>query len=364
MDTLSWVLLVISLVLFVSLLVIVSRKRTNEPSQNQYIQPLITRLEDLVALKQQIEQVSKEQDNLRTGFTNLQGAIQSVEVKVIQTSGDAKQSLLKDISSTRELITGIKTELDNRKIIDAELKESSRRIEAVITGSSSRGKAGENILSETFKKMPADIIDINFKVKGKPVEYALKLTDGKRIPIDSKWPASNLLEQLDLEQDTAKREAIIKEIQQVLLSKIKEVKKYIDPERTTPWGVAAVPDSVFYACGDIHLNAYQEKVIVMPYSLALVYLLTLYQYHLQYSRTIDIGKLDKYLDSIEEGLKKIDKELDNRIKDGITQIDNAYRTCKEQVAQMTSACTNLKIIPKEEPSIETSSNVVEQNLET
>ena len=41
------------------------------------------------------------------------------------------------------------------------------------------------------------MIDMNFHVNGKVVEYALVLANGKRLPIDSKWPSPDLLDRLN-----------------------------------------------------------------------------------------------------------------------------------------------------------------------
>ena len=72
---------------------------------------------------------------------------------------------------------------------------SIRRLEAIIAGTQSKGLAGENILEMVFAKRPAEWQVRNFRVGGRPVEFGLRLLNNLILPIDSKWAATNLLEQ-------------------------------------------------------------------------------------------------------------------------------------------------------------------------
>lgn len=303
------------------------------------------RPEDVGALKSKVDGIALVQDNLRQSLTTFEVALKGVETKVVESAGSVKESVLRDFGGVRETLAKITSELEARKKLEQELEESSRRIEAVVVGSRSRGKAGENILEEAFKKFPPQIIETNFKVRGHTVEYALVLADGKRVPIDSKWTTPELIEALDLEADPTRREEIIKQIEQTLLTKVKEVTKYIDPSTTAPWGIAAIPDSVFAVCRDVHLVAFRDRVIVMPYSLTIIYLLSLYQLHLQYYRSVDVEKLESYLDQMERDLEKLNTELENRVARGATMIINAYDECKRVIGEMRGTAAYLKALP-------------------
>jgi DNA recombination protein RmuC len=303
------------------------------------------RPEDVGALKSKVDGIALVQDNLRQSLATFEVALKGVETKVVESTGAVKESMLRDFSGVRETLAKITTEIETHKKLEKELEESSHRIEAVVVGSRARGKAGENILEEAFKRFPPQIVETNFKVGGHPVEYALVLADGKRVPIDSKWTTPELIESLDSEADSVRREGIIKQIEQTLLSKVKEVAKYIDPSVTVPWGIAAVPDSVFAVCKDIHLDAFRERVIVMPHSLTIIYLLSLYQLHLQYCRSVDIERLESYLNQIERDLDKLDIELENRVSRGATMITNAFNECKRIIGEMRGAAAYLKTLP-------------------
>jgi DNA recombination protein RmuC len=258
-----------------------------------------------------------------------------------------------DVSNVlTNLKTAVTTEMETRRQLETELRETTNRIAVVIAGGRSRGEAGENILSEAFKQFPAQIIDVNFKVNGKQVEYALILADGRRVPIDSKWPAPELLQSLEIETDVKKQVEIVEDIKKAIVFKVREVKKYIDPSITTTWGIAAVPDSAFAVCRDAHLTAFKDNVVLMPYGLTVIYLLTLYQLQLQYCRSasIDMTVLNSYLDKMVVDLEKLDKELQNSVYRGALMVTNAYNECRKLVGDLRTTSSHVKTLPT--PGIE------------
>ena len=298
---------------------------------------LTEHLRDLAGVRAHVDSMAVGQEGLRTSLTSLETGLKGLETKLVESTGSVRDSVLRDFAEARRTLEVIRTELEARKQLERDLQESSRRIESVIAGGRSRGRAGENILAEAFKQFPPHIVETNFRVNGHPVEYALVLVDGKRVPIDSKWTAMELVEGLEREEDVAARERIVGQIDQAVLSKVKEVTKYIDPSVTTSWGVAAVPDAVFAACRNAHLQAFTSNVILMPFSLAVVYLLSLYQLHIQYCRSVDMDQLEGYLTRMEQGIDRIDSELENRVSRGATMITNAFGECKRQVGLMRGA---------------------------
>ncbi len=302
-------------------------------------------LRDLAGVRARVDSMAVGQEGLRTGLTSLESGLRGLEAKLIESTGSVKDSVLRDFAEARRTLEVIRAELEARKQLERDLQESSRRIEAVIAGGRSRGRAGENILAEAFKQFPPHIVETNFKVNGHPVEYALVLVDGRRVPVDSKWAAAELIDGLEREADAAARERIIGQIEQAVLAKVREVRKYIDPSSTTPWGVAAIPDAAFAVCRNTHLQAFSDRVMLMPFSLAVVYLLSLYQLHLEYCRSVDMDKLEGYVDQIDKGMDKIGAELDNKVSRGTAMIANAFDECKRQLGAMRGATSYLRSLP-------------------
>jgi DNA recombination protein RmuC len=256
----------------------------------------------------------------------------------------------KDLQETKQSIQLLKTELDGRKSLENEMRASTLNIERVIAGGSSRGLAGESILAEALKQFPPDVIETNFKIKGCIVEYAMILSDGKRVPIDSKWTKPELIESLDKETDPVKKEELVEQIEKTLKEKVKEVTKYIDPSMTVSWGIAAIPLAVYNVCKRAHLDAFRQNVIIMPYSLAVIYLLSLYHLHRQYCSSVDIVKIESYISQIERGLETINKELENSVARGSTMITNAYSRCIQIIGELRNATYYLRTVsPSDEP---------------
>lgn len=267
-------------------------------------------------------------------ISRLEGSLRGLEVRVVETGGNVQASILRDVTEARRVMESLRAEHEGRRRLEEEIRLSARRIEAVLAGTHSRGQAGENLLRDAFRQFPPGMIETNFRVNGKPVEYALVLPDRKRLPIDSKWPGADLLARLDEESDPVRREEILAEIERVVSRKAREVTHYIDPASTLPWAVAAVPDAAFAACRQAHVEAYRGNVILMPYSMAIPYLLTLYKLYLQQARSIDLENLGNYVQQLDRSLDGLERILENSVARGATMVANAYGEGKRLVAEM------------------------------
>lgn len=307
-------------------------------------------LADLGSLKSQVETMTSQQGALSQTMGSLQLAVQGVGTKVLESSAGVRDALGRELSEARVVVERLKVDAEERRRMDEDVQASARRIETVLLGSRTRGAAGENILQDAFRQFPPEMIDMNFRVNGKVVEYALVLANGKRLPIDSKWPSPDLLDRLgEGARDSAQEAAVVLEIERVLRAKVREVKQYIDPSCTLGFAVAAVPDPVFNACRRGHLEAYREGVILMPYSMTVPYVLALFRLHLQYARSVDLENLEGYLQQIDDNVTALDRVLENSISRGSTMIQNAFTDCKRNLGQMRGAIAALRAMPQNGP---------------
>ncbi len=262
----------------------------------------------------------------------------------IQAQGFLKNGLEK----TRESLEALKIAEETRRQREAEYSERIKRVDEIIAGTSAKGISGEEILRETFKKLPREMMESNFTVGGKTVEFALILPNNKRLPIDSKWPAGHLLLELEKESSPEKRKEIIKKIEKETIKRVKEVNQYIDPSVTWSQAIAAVPDSVYSVCQEAHLKAQENDVILMPYSMVLPLLLYMYRLHLQYAQSLDIENLQSHLVSVSRNLNEMETILENQIARGSRMISNAYSTYKQIISRIKSSLTELQIKSPEE----------------
>ena len=343
MNVLELVLVVLLLAILLGLVALLMRR----PSAIGPSDAVLAALADLGSLKSHVETVSTQQSSLTQSLGMLQAAVQGVESKVLESSAGVREAIGKDLSDARIVVERLKVDGEERRRMEEDVQASARRIETVLLGSRTRGAAGENILQDAFRQFPAEMIDMNFRVNGKVVEYALILANGKRLPIDSKWPSPELLDRLgEALQDPAKEAAVVSEIERILRLKVRDVRQYIDPAATLGFAVAAVPDPVFNACRRAHLEAYREGVILMPYSMTIPYVLALFRLHLQYARSIDLENLEGYLQQIDDNVTALDRLLENSIARGSTMIQNAFNDAKRNVGQMRGAVAAMRAVPQ------------------
>jgi len=275
---------------------------------------------------------------LKTELEELKTNLRDVNRKVPET-------LAADLRNSGDRLLALTSQIEERRTRDEQAERNLQRIVAVLAGAQSRGAAGETVLAEAFAQLPAEMGDVQFKVNGKTVEFALVLPNGKRLPIDSKWPAGKELEQFQQSADPAERADLLGKIEKAVLKKVDEVTKYIDPASTTNVAVAAIPDAAYFACRTAHIDAYRQRVLLMPYSLTLPYLLHLYTLHLQFARSVDLENLSAYLSQIESTLDQFDQKLENSVERGATMVLNAYQELRQRIGQMRGALAYLRQLP-------------------
>lgn len=278
---------------------------------------------------------------MRGALARLEGAVRSLEAR----SGTAEGSLLRDLGEARRAVAELLAREDERRRREEELRASARRVEAVLAGSHSRGGAGENILLEAFRQFPPAMMETNFRVRGHPVEYALVLADGRRLPIDSKWPATDLLARLEEEKDEARRSELLQELERVVARKAREASQYIDPAITLPWAVAAVPDGVFARCRRAHWEAFRDQVLIVPYSMALPFLLAIHSLHLRSAAGLDREGLMAGLETLNRCLDGLERTLENGLARGATMVTNAYAESRRLAGEMRGALARLSVMP-------------------
>ncbi len=255
----------------------------------------------------------------------------------------AQQGLRTEISQTRELIAQIQAADQIREKHEREAWDVLKRLETVLAGTKSRGIAGENILGTILAQLPPELRETNLTINNKPVEFALRLPHGRLIPIDSKWPAMSQLERLQEAEDPALRRALADEIQAEVKKKIREVTKYLDPDRTIRLGILAVPDAVFDLCVEAHVEAFKQGVVIISYTQVIPYLLSLLQVILRFGTQIDTARLSQALSTIADALEKMDIEVDGRLSRTITQLQNSREDLKAHLSRARQGVRGLRV---------------------
>jgi len=260
-----------------------------------------------------------------------------------RTQESQAAELRERLTHTQSVMEGLRSALSARQPIEEEARASLKRLENVIAGSSTRGAAGENILEEALRALPPEMLQRNVWVGGKVVELALRLPGGKFLPMDSKWVSTVALEQLaDPTLDAARRAQLTGQVEREVERRVREVSQYIDPATTSPFALAVIPDAAYDVCRGAIVNAHKRHVMVVGYEMALPYLLTLYQLHLQFARTVDMENLQSALIDVERHLDTLEGILENKLQRAVTMLQNAYGEGKQVSARIRASAQSVQ----------------------
>jgi DNA recombination protein RmuC len=194
----------------------------------------------------------------------------------------------------------------------------------------------------------------NVWVGGKVVELALRLPGGKLLPMDSKWVSSGALEQLaEPGLDAPRRSQLTAQVEREVERRVREVSQYIDPATTSPFALAVIPDAAYDVCRGAIVGAHKRHVMVVGYAMALPYLLTLYQLHLQFARTVDMEKLQSALIDVERHLDTLEGILENKLQRAVTMLQNAYGEGKQVSARIRASAQSVQVSEGGEGEIST-----------
>lgn len=265
-----------------------------------------------------------------------------VDQKLVQ---ETNQRLHSDMKNVAEVLSQLKTRQDERNRWEEEysisVRNSIKNIEHLFKGSKSKGMAGENILREIFKVFPPELIVFDYRVEGKSVEFGLKLPDGRIVPMDSKVVAMEEIAQLATEEDEAVRQRLIHKVELEVMKKIKEVAEYVHPPITWDRALMMVPDAVYALLKESFTKAYNQSVILIPFSMAIPYILTFLDLHKKTMATYDEQQVRAFLEDLDRALNDMETVLENQVARGNTMIANAYTEYKKIVGKVRGRMTYL-----------------------
>lgn len=288
----------------------------------------------LGTVQSELARVARAQDELR------QDLQRGREASVLQLA-EATQGIRGEIGQAQRALAEVKALEQGRARQMDQAADSLKRLEAVVAGSGSRGVAGENILARALAQLPPDLLEVNVAFGNKIVEYALRLPGGRLLPIDSKWTSVGALERLAVTQDPQERKRLADQVIRDVRGRIREMGKYLDPERTLSMALLAVPDAVYEAAPEVHGEGYREGVLVVPYSLALPYVLALYRLTLRFGSTVDTDQLAARLRTLDESLRRVGEEVEGRLSRGLVQIENARDALRDHMAEAQRVAARL-----------------------
>lgn len=298
---------------------------TRQKNIIQEIQGIDSRLEELKQISNSLSQIYQK--------TNM------LDTKEGKTSQDVAR-LQNIVQNIKEELSTLKTYAGEQHSLYNETTGTIKRLEQLITRR--KGGAGESLIDDMLSSFPHDWVVRNYKVNGKHVEFGLKLPDRKILPIDSKWTSLADVEEYQNCSDDVKRKRLAKKIQDTVLTRADEIKKYIDPTKTTAFGIAVVPDTVYDICSKVHGEILERNIALVSYSLLVPYLLLTFQVVLANDKNIDIQQLEQGVRVIGNSISTIQKEIDSRFSRVITMLENSRTDIKRTLNDAGSGLHLLK----------------------
>jgi DNA recombination protein RmuC len=249
--------------------------------------------------------------------------VQAAELRrIADASGQRDAStehLRTGLEATRQVLEQLQVRDEERRSSDTENREVVRRLATVLAGGNTKGRAGEHVLREHLGQLPPSMLASDFRVNGKVVEFGLRLPDGRRLPIDSKWTAVTELEAMEAEEDPTRRDACARKVEKAVAARAKEVGQYIDTSVTAPVAVAAVPDAAYQVLSRAHTEAFMRGVVIVPYSSALPIIMFLYAL---VERFGDAADVQAALAEVGTLLDAMDAIVENKFSKAGTMIAN------------------------------------------
>jgi hypothetical protein len=83
--------------------------------------------------------------------------------------------------------------------------------------------------------------------------------------------------------------------------------------------------------------------MVVGYAMALPYLLTLYQLHMQFARSVDMENLQSALIDIERQVDVLEGILENKVQRSLTVLQNAYTDGKQATAKIRASTQSVQL---------------------
>jgi DNA anti-recombination protein RmuC len=212
----------------------------------------------------------------------------------------------------------------------------------------------------------AGLVESSVPLGTRVCEYAVKFDDGKILAIDSKVVATSELDRLHADGlSEEERNEMASQIIARIRGKIDEVASYIDPGRTVPFAVMAIPDSIIEYGTGLMAEASRRNVIVLGYSSVPPLIEYFYKVHSAYSVQQDVALIYAGLARVNTSLNKFtDAFFANRFSKPLKTMATATAEIQDGIRrallsaspeQLTTPETNTEILPSQPDTDESES---------
>ena len=276
--------------------------------------------------------------------------VQAAELRRLADTAAARdlagEQVRAGVEGARRALNELTVREQERRESDADQRQVIRRLSTVLAGGASKGRAGEHVLRDHLAALPPSMLVNDFRVGGKVVEFGLLMSDGRRLPIDSKWSALVELEALEAATEGVERDACARAVEKAVTLRAKEVAQYLDPAVTAPVAVAAVPDAAYEVLRRAHADAYRSGVVIVPYSSALPIVLFLYALVQRFGDAADVQASLAEIGGVLDSLESV---VENRFARAGTMIVNGADEFRSQLGKARGTIARARAAAPDEP---------------
>ena len=299
-SNISTLLILVLLVLIFLLLIFIIYKIKSSSSESK----LAENLQKLVG---------NNQDMIAKNFGELEG---TVKTKLEDFYGKIKDENERSDRSLENMLNKISS------------------IERTLTGTKSRGIAGEALLGLYLESsIKTGEVKKNLKIGTKIVEFAWKVNEGKYIPIDAKFPEiMTLVEEYDKSEDIIHQKSLSKKVKEKIKKEIENIQKYQNQPNTIGNCILAVPPSALQMSPELLSIGKEANVYLSSYKDVIIIAHLLAEQHHRFTAEGDIGAEKIKVEQLNSILEKIFAKSDT-IDRGLKQISNANDEIKDEVSK-------------------------------
>lgn len=258
-------------------------------------------------------------------------------LKDVDRANEISDNSLLLLMKLKEEVKGVVTDIADLKQSLKSVRESTQKFDRILFDPQAKGALGEKFVADQLSVLPQDWVRRNVEFPNRThVEFCVLTFDKRLIPIDSKWPATTLLDRLHQTTDKDDRMKLERDIKTEVWKRGLEVTKYIDDDRTLGFGIAAVPDSVFALCADVQRHLVKRNIVLISYSLLVPYILLLVKLFLADAQGVRAMQISQILEGALTEIADIQELIDTDLRkplDIIKEQQSEYRSLNESLQE-------------------------------
>ena len=210
--------------------------------------------------------------------------------------------------------------------------DSLRRLEAVVAGSATPRRRRREHPGPRARPAPArPARDSTWPSATRSSSTRCACPAAATCPIDSKWTSVAALERLD-GREARRSGGGSWSRWRATCARASATCEVPRPRADALPGPAGRARRGLRAAPEAHGEGYREGVLVVPYSLALPYVLALYRLTLRFGGAVDTDQLAARLRSLDESAaQRSDEEVEGRLSRALVQLENARDALRDQL---------------------------------